>query len=225
MNGVYLEVFAIGITIALSPITIIATILMLLPPRGRSVGLAFLSGWVAGLVVVTALLIRLAGSAGVRDESRGTSSWADGAQLALGCLLLLVGVMNWRRRGQRTTTALPAWTRMIDRMNPFLAAGLGMVWAGPSPKNLVLLSAAAVSIVEANLRPRQEVAADITLAIGASLGVAVPVVWAFYSGERALKRLTLWREWLVTYNATIMAIVLIAAGTLLTAKSINSLVR
>ena len=221
MNGVFPEVFALGITIALSPMTIIAAILMLLTPRGRTVGLAFLIGWVAGLVIVEVVLLQLTGPAGVRERETGT--WVDVVRLLAGVALLLFGLLNWRRRDPLVTPPLPAWTRMIDRLNPFLALGLGIAWAGPSPKNLVLLGAAAVSITEASLPSSEEIAAVACLAIAASLGVAIPVIWALYAGDAALKRLTLWRQWLIAYNATIMAVVLAAAGILLIAKSIASL--
>jgi hypothetical protein len=221
MNGVFPEIFALGITIALSPMTIIAAILMLLTPHGRWVGVAFLVGWIAGLVIVEVVLLQLTGPAGVREKE--TAEWVDTARLLVGVALILVAVLNWRRRAPQSTPPLPAWTRMIDRLNPFLALGLGAAWAGPSPKNLVLLSAAAVSITEASLPSAQEVAAIACLAIAASLGVAVPVVWALFSGEAALKHLTHWRQWLIAYNATIMAVVLGVAGVLLIGKSIASL--
>jgi hypothetical protein len=222
MNGVFPEVFALGLTIALSPMTIIAAILMLLTPRGRAVGVAFLIGWIAGLVIVEIVLLQLTGEVGVRDKE--TAGWVDVARLLAGVALVLVGMLNWRRRAPQTAASLPAWTRMIDRLNPFLALGLGAAWAGPSPKNLVLLGAAAVSIGEASLPAAEEIAAVACLAIAASLGVAIPVVWALYAGEAALNRLTLWRQWLIAYNASIMAVVLAAAGVLLIGKSIASLI-
>ncbi len=222
MNGVFPEVFALGLTIALSPMTIIAAILMLLTPRGRAVGVAFRIGWVAGLISVEVVLLPLAGEVGVRDKK--TEGWVDVARLLAGVALLLVGILNWRRRAPQMTATLPAWTRMIDRLNPFLALGLGAAWAGPSPKNLVLLGAAAVSIGEASLPAAEEIAAVACLAIAASLGVAIPVIWALYAGEAALNRLMTWRQWLIAYNAAIMAVVLAGAGVLLIGKSLASLI-
>lgn len=224
MDAVLLEVVAIGLTIALSPITVIATILMLLSPQGRMIGPAFLIGWSMGVVSVAIILMQAAGPAGVETANDKTSTWVDVVRLSLGCLLLLAGMLNWRKRRRSVPAALPAWTRMIDRLNPIATVGVGILWGGPSPKNLLLISAAAVSIVEADQLPRQELVEVIALTVAASVGIAIPVLWALQSDESALKRLTVWREWLISYNSTIMAIVLFSAGTLLAAKSLFSLI-
>ena len=224
MNGVFLEVFGLGLAIALSPMTVIAVILMLMPPHGRGVGLAFLVGWVAGLMIAIAVIQRLADPAGIGAEESGSETWVEVVRLTLGGMLLLFGVVRWRRREQGISPSLPAWMGLIDRLTPVVALGVGTAWAGPTPKNLILLSAASVSIAEADLASGEVVAARIVLVATASLGVAVPVVWALYAGERANGRLVTWRDRLTAHNAAIMAIVFAVAGVLLIGKSIGSLV-
>ena len=49
----------LAIGIAISPIPIIACILMLFSARARANGPAFLIGWVAGIALVTLLVFRL----------------------------------------------------------------------------------------------------------------------------------------------------------------------
>jgi hypothetical protein len=46
-----------AVGVALSPVPIIAVILMLATPRARSTGSAFAIGWVAGLVVVSVIVL------------------------------------------------------------------------------------------------------------------------------------------------------------------------
>jgi hypothetical protein len=223
MDAVFLEVFALGLAIALSPITVIAAILMLLAPNGRGVGVAFLAGWVAGLAIAIALIQRLADPAGIGDEGNGSETWVEVARLTLGCFLLLFGGVRWRRRGLGPSP-LPAWMGLIERLTPVVALGVGAAWAGPTPKNLLLLSAASVSIVEAGLTTEEAFAANVLLVVAASLGVAIPVVWALYAGERADGRLATWRGWLIAHHAAVMAIVLATAGVLLIGTGIGGLV-
>jgi hypothetical protein len=145
-------------------------------------------------------------------------------RLTLGCLLLLFGLIRWHRRKPSTAPSLPAWMGLIDRLTPVVALGVGTAWAGPTPKNLILLSAATASILEADLTSGQEFAATVELVVVASLGVAIPVVWALRAGERANGRLAAWRDWLIAHNAAVMAIVFAAAGVLLIGKSLGELV-
>ncbi len=51
----------LAVGIAISPIPIIAVVLMLTTPRARANGPAFLAGWVLGLGIVGAIVLALAG--------------------------------------------------------------------------------------------------------------------------------------------------------------------
>ena len=73
--------FALGI--AISPLPIIAIILMLITPKARTNGLAFLCRWIAGLAVVGAVLLYLAEVAGLSSSS-GPSSAESAIKLLLG---------------------------------------------------------------------------------------------------------------------------------------------
>jgi Sap, sulfolipid-1-addressing protein len=52
-----------AVGVALSPIPIVAVILMLGTPRARTTGPAFAAGWVLGLVAVSVIVLLLAGDA------------------------------------------------------------------------------------------------------------------------------------------------------------------
>jgi hypothetical protein len=51
------QVLSFGVGVALSPVPIIAVVLMLATPRGRVNGPAFLAGWVVGLTVVGTVVL------------------------------------------------------------------------------------------------------------------------------------------------------------------------
>ena len=60
----------LAIGIAISPLPIIAIILMLTTPKARTNGLAFLGGWVLGLAVVGVIVLVVADTAGVATSER-----------------------------------------------------------------------------------------------------------------------------------------------------------
>ena len=55
-----------GIGVAISPLVVIVIVLILLSPRAVSNGLAFLMGWLAGLVGLGAIILSLGGYGGHR---------------------------------------------------------------------------------------------------------------------------------------------------------------
>jgi hypothetical protein len=223
MDSIFFEVIALGLSIALSPTTIIVAILIVLSPHGRAGGIGFLIGWVSGLTIMVLLLLQAANPAGIRSGERSSEDWVGFARLGLGCIILILGLIRWRDRKPETPATLPGWTRMIDRLNPWIALGVGIVWAGPSPKNAALLASATASIVEAGLSDLQQVLLVVVLVTSASLGVAIPVIWAVVSGERASRRLTQWREWLTANNAAITALIFSGVGALLIVKALGDI--
>ena len=89
-------IMPLAIAVDISVLSIIAVILMLITPRARSNGPAFVAGWVLGLVVVGSLVLIIANTAGVSSSS-GPSTTAYAIKLTLGVLLLLLAVRQWRR--------------------------------------------------------------------------------------------------------------------------------
>src|SRR3954467_15900514 len=101
------QVLTFGVGVALSPVPIIAVVLMLATPRGRVNGPAFLAGWVVGLSVVGTVVL-LAASGGDASEAGAPADWVSVLKLVLGVLLLGLAVKQWRggpRRGEQTQRA------------------------------------------------------------------------------------------------------------------------
>jgi Sap, sulfolipid-1-addressing protein len=91
------EVIPFAIGIAITPVSIIAVILMLFSPRARVNGLSFLVGWVVGLAVVSGVVYAIANGGDVSSDKTAsdTSYWI---KVALGVLLVLLTVRHWRHR-------------------------------------------------------------------------------------------------------------------------------
>ena len=100
------QVIAFAVGVALSPVPIIAVVLMLATPKGRVNGPAFLGGWVLGLAVLgTAVLLIASGAAASKHGAPAT--WVSIVKLVLGVGLLLLAAKQWhgRPRGDATATA------------------------------------------------------------------------------------------------------------------------
>jgi hypothetical protein len=212
-------ILPLGIGVAISPVPIIAVILMLLSKQAKGNGLAFALGW----ALVGALVLVLV-SAHNLSSGGALSTAVSLLELLLGLLLLSVAVGQWRKRpkpGAAPTT--PAWLATLDGLTPARAPGLAALLSGANPKNLALTLAAALVIAHAHLPPGQAI---LSLAVFISVGsitVAGPVLYYLVAGERAAKTLDGWKAWLTTNNATVLAMLLLVIGTLLAREGIGGL--
>ena len=103
---------------AISPFPIIAIVLMLVSPRGRVNGPAFLVGWLVGVGLGGAILLALAGSASANDDGQ-PADWVSWLKLALGVLLLLLALKQWRGRPHGDEEPVtPKWMGELDSFAP-----------------------------------------------------------------------------------------------------------
>src|SRR5687767_14565903 len=101
-----------AIGVALSPVPIIAVILMLGTPKARSTGPAFAIGWVIGLVTVSVIVLLLASDAD--DTDSGASIAVDWIKLLIGVLFLLMAIKQWQGRPKEGQQAeMPKWMDAI----------------------------------------------------------------------------------------------------------------
>lgn len=223
MNQVIGEVLPLAVTVAISPLPIIAVILMLLAPRAGGASVGFLVGWVAGIVVVAVLFVVLANVLGLSGSGEG--GLASGIiKLVLGAAMLLLGVRQWLSRPKDGAEAKPPkWMGAIDTMTAGKSAGLAFLLAGVNPKNLAVLLAAGVAVGTADLSAGQTVVVLAIFTVLAACTVAVPVVLYAVARERASVVLTRVREWLVAHNAAVMTVVLLLIGVVLIGKGIAAL--
>jgi Sap, sulfolipid-1-addressing protein len=218
------DILPMAIGVAISPVPIIAVILMLFTQRARSNGVAFLLGWVLALAVVGSIILILANLGKI--SSGGTASTLGFVlKLLLGLLFLFMAVRQWRGRPKEGEEPhMPNWMASIDQFTPGKAFGFAAVLAGVNPKNLGLTLAAALSIAEANVSDAESWIMLAVFVIIASLTVAVPVLYYLFAGQSAEKTLTIWKNWLAANNATVMCILLLVLGMLLVGQGLGGLI-
>jgi len=218
MNGVIGDILPLALGVAISPIPIIAAILMLFSPRAAGTSIGFLVGWILGILVVTTIFTALSGSLTTAGEPSAGASWT---KILLGVLLLLVGIRNWR--GRNDPRATPKWMSAIDSFSPAKALGLGFLLAAVNPKNLLLGIAAGVAIGAAGISVGQQAVAIAVFTVIAASTVAVPVVGYLVAADRMRAPLDRLKAWLQQNNATVMAVLILVIGVVLIGKGISGL--
>ncbi|KQW48509.1 hypothetical protein ASC77_07085 [Nocardioides sp. Root1257] len=224
MNRVLGDLLPLALGVAISPVPIIATILMLLAPRARGTSIGFLAGWVSGIVAATAVFTLIASSAGLDDGSDDSSTASSWIKVVLGVLLLLVAVRQWRRRPRPGEDApLPRWMAAIDSFTPVKAVGLGFVLSAINPKNLLMCVAAGSAVGGAGIGTGQAVGAIAVFTLIAASTVALPVLGFLVAHERLRGPLDELRVWLQANNVAVMSVLLLVIGTVLLGQGVGGL--
>jgi hypothetical protein len=217
------EMLPLAIGIAISPLPIIAIILMLITPNARSNSLAFLGGWMLGLAVVGTIVLIVANTAGIAASS-GPSQAVSIIKLVLGLLLLVVAWRQFTKRPKAGEEApLPKWMRALDSFTPARSTAIGALLSGVNPKNLILNATAAAGIAATGLAGAQQAVVLIVLIIIGSLGVMAPVGVYFAMGDKAAPVLGGWKTWLAANNDTVMMVLFLVFGVTLIGKGISGL--
>ena len=206
------DVLGLAAGVAVSPLPIVAMILVLATPRGRVNGSLFGIGWLAGLSILGTVVLLLAGPADPSDD--GTpAAWTGWLKLVLGVLALLLAARQWRGRpAEGAAPEMPKWMAGLDKLEPGGALGLGALLSGVNPKNAGLTIAAAATIAGAGLAGGEQAVTLAVFVVIGSAGVLAPLIVYLVAGERAARTLDAWKTWSGDHNAAIMAVLFLVFG-------------
>ncbi|MFC0316226.1 GAP family protein [Gordonia phosphorivorans] len=216
MNPVVGEILPMAVGVAISPMPIIAVILMLLGGSARTKGLGFAVGWLGGLIGATAVFIALGDAVDQTDEPGTAAGWI---KIVLGIGLLLAGIKQFRADSKGT----PAWLTAIEEMTWLKATALGVVLAAVNPKNLMLCAAAGVAIGSAGLATGPLVGAAGVFVVLASASVLAPVLAYLVAADALRRPLNAIKEWLDANNQAVMAVLFVVLGVVLIGKGLGGL--
>lgn len=218
------EILPLTLAIAISPLTIVAVVLILLSPNARSTGPGFLIGWIIGVAVPVVVFVLIGGALPPAQNTDGPDVVRAIIQFVLAALLLLLAVGQWRGRpAPGATPVLPKWMSAIDTFTFVRALGLGVLLSLPRPKNLIMAASAGMIIGGADLSVGSAAIATGVFILCAISTVIVPVLAYLLASDRLRRPLEAFHEWLARENAVISSVLLLVIGVLLLGKAIGSL--
>lgn len=223
MGEVIGELLPLAVGVAISPVPIIAVIIMLFAPRAGGTSAGFLVGWVLGIVgaVVGFMLVAGLTDIGDSDEPSALASWI---KLLLGVLFVVLAVGQWRKRPHDDVAAeLPGWMKAIDKVTPAKAVGLGLLLSAANPKNLAMAIAAGVIIADGGLTGGEQAAGVMVFTLVAASTVTVPVIAYALAETRMRGPLGDLKSWLEVNNATVMSVLLVVLGVVVLGKGLGGL--
>ncbi|MFF2051203.1 GAP family protein [Leifsonia sp. NPDC058194] len=209
------EVLPLALGIALSPLPLVAGVVVPLSPHGAARGFALLAGRLLGVLAVVGVVTALAeylAEVGGGDASAGVG-WA---RLLLGLVLMVLGVLKWAKRPRGDDAEKPPrWMASLESLSGPRAFGLGFLLSVANPKELAFGAGAGLVIGSSLTGWGPSVAAVAVFGVLACVTVALPPAAVLFGGERARPALGEVRRWLIRNTATISAIVLLFFGAIL----------
>jgi hypothetical protein len=209
------DLIPLALGVALSPLPVLALLLMLMSRDELRNGRAFAAGWIGALVgVATASTL-----VGIHVRASDPPRAIRVAELVTGLILLLAAGIAWRRR--RTALRAPRWLLAADAISPMGAFWLAIALAVFNAKDIALTVAAGTVISDAALTTAATAVALATFAAIAGSTVLVPFAVAELRGERALPSLRRWHGWLERHGRAGVALILAAAGVVFVASGLQ----
>lgn len=211
--------FAVGT--ALSPIPLIAIVLVLMGQGGRRSGSCFVLGRLLGIGVLVTLVTLLAEVLPDSQEVTAAGGWL---RIALGAGLIWLAVTKWRKRpGADAEPELPGWMSSLDSLSGPRAFGTGLLISAINPKELAFAIGAGIAIAAAGpgLVGDPLLLALYTVLAGSS--VLVPLLVYLAAAGRLDAGLRSLQTWLVANNVAIIAVVLLVLGALMIGNGLEAL--
>ena len=224
MGNVIGQVLPLAIAITISPVPIIAVILLLFTDRPKPNAAAFVVGFFIGVAVILGIFIAIASSQDLSDSNSTASTASFWIKILLGVLLVFAAYRQLQQRPQAgEEPAPPKWMAGISSFTAGKSFGTGLAVGAANPKNVAMSIAAAATISAGALSTGNEIATVVIYAVIASLGVLAPLVAAIAMGAKSTAVLDEWKAWLGQNNAVVMAVLFLVFAAVLIGKGIVGL--
>ena len=212
MGAVIGDVLAEAVGVAISPIPIIAVVLMLASAKGKTNALSFLLGWLVGLGLVGVIVLLVADPAGASTDS-GPATWVGWLFVLLGAFAVIAGIRMFAKRPRGgVEPPMPKWMGAMDQFTAGKSLAIGFLLAAINPKNLTLTLAAATTIASAGLSTTDSYITLAVFVLIGTLGLAIPIGIYFLGGDTAAETLSDLRHWLAVNNTAIMSVLFVVIG-------------
>ena len=190
-----LNLLLIGLAVTLSPLPLTAFLVVLPSARGVRKGAAFVFGWLVSLAVVVTVTVVATGNNPPKPATVPSLA-ALAAKIALGVVLVVIGVRHIRARGRpKPPKKPPKWQAQVDSMSPWFAMGLA-----PALQPWVLIGAGAATVVEAKLSSWQTYLALFGFCVLASASYLAMEIYAVARPAQTQVLLARLRTWIESHT-------------------------
>ena len=220
MSEVIAQMIIPALGIGLSPIPIIATVVVLGTATPKKNGVVFTAGWVVGLTALCLVVLLAVDALGY--FLTGANQILDAIRIVLGIGLLILAVKKWSLRPRSAAEIkLPSWMKSIDTMPTSRFFALGATLGGANPKNIAFAFAAVAAVAEAGVTVQSELPIVALFVLLSSLFILGAVGLTVLSEESVKRPLGSIKDFMTTYNTHIMVVLFLIFGVMLIKSGIT----
>jgi threonine/homoserine/homoserine lactone efflux protein len=215
------RILLFALVAAASPIAIVSTLAVLTSRRGRTNGIAFVTGFILGEAAAF-LAAFLVGSAATADREAHEQA-AAALELAFGLALLALAWPQRRRSAAETGDGRSRTKALLERLRglrPGTAFALGTLLGVGGVKRLSITVVAGATVGIANLLPVEELALGALYVVVAGVLVWAPVGVYLVAGARADEWMRHTEEWLTSNERRLTFVSTLFFGFLLTGDAL-----
>lgn len=223
MGELLANLIPLAIGLAISPIPIIAVILMLSSKKAVVNAIVFDAAWLFAIIGTSAVVLLCFGSESI-SGSRGAGTASDIVHLAFGVLLLALAAKRFMQKRKGVPDKQPKLLASIETIKPLEAMLFGFAMVVLNPKNLVILLSALAQVVQQGASTGTNIAVIAIFTLIASAGVLLPLAVYVLFRKKSATILSSWKTWLTEHNNTVMMYLLLVLGVVLLIKGIMGLV-
>lgn len=228
------SVLPLSLGVVMSPLAIMALVAVLLSDQARVNGIAYLAGWISGIVAVTATSVAVFALLRV-DGPAGLPGCVPAVRIILAVALILGGL--WILvRGRRSTQAmaaaatagevaaaapqLPGWLQSVSRFHPCRSFALGVGIFALNPVNASCAILAGLDAQTAQLDAVSTALVLVGFVVIGVLPIAVPVFLVLARGAAAKPSLDRLRAWIAGHTNLLNALLLFVIAGLQIQKAV-----
>jgi hypothetical protein len=202
-----INLFVIGVVIALEPIPLASYLIVLPSKRGVVKGAAFLLGWMASLAIVVVVTVSATGNNPPRTKT-APSLAALAVKVAIGAVLVYIAVRRRRQMGKpKPPKPPPKWQAGVDNMSPWYAMGLAALvqpWG--------LIAAGSATIVDAKLSSAATYLALLGFCLLGSSSYIALELYSVFRPEKSSALLAAIRGWINEHTDQVIVIGALLVG-------------
>ena len=208
---------------AASPVTLIATLVVLGTADARRSGIAFAAGFVLGQAA--GLGIPLIVGLSVTSSSGENSNVSASFELAVGLLMLLAASRMFRKRAEPIPDESRAAVLLVrlERVTPKTAFSFGVPLGIGAKRLLIAILAASTIALDASSRSAEMRQAAFYVVIASAL-VWLPVMVYFFVGPQADEWVAVSKRWLLANQREVSLYLALIFGLLFTGDAVVKLV-
>ena len=196
-----LNLFLIGLAVALDPLPLTAYLIVLPSQRGTVKGAAFTFGWLVSLGAVVTITVLATGDNPPKPSTAPTLA-SLAVKIVLGAVLVVIAVRHIRARNKpKPPKKPPKWQEHVDSMSPWFALALA-----PTLQPWVLIGAGAATVVQAKLSSWESFLALFLYCVLASSTYLTMELYAVFRPSQSQALMGRFRTWISDHTDQVIIV-------------------